>query len=250
VAGGTAAMSIGAVLVLLFPFEDRTAKEVVDPTKVGPDRFLMLKETRLEGRESAQSLRVEGSTNLVDDAVLSLAISSSPGHELQRYEAKVQGEGFVLEESVKGSFSPGSYVVTATFLLEEQPRLVQERLHFQPRRLSSSLPLLVESGFGQDALARSEFRALFDAVNRAPREPEALDRLDRRASELDGRIWLSKEKAALHKLRLAIEEARRPRFRREEFERLLLDSGLAIFEAAPPCQAAARPTEPLPLSTH
>lgn len=130
---------------------------------------------------------------------------------------------FALKRPGQGRVLPGSYEVVATFLLEEQTAAIQKSLHYQPRRLTARRPLDLPVVSGSAAVL-ARFRTLFGQVNAQPRDRAELARLDREALALSRELWIADQKIALKKLRLAIEEAGRPRFERKSFERLLIEA--------------------------
>ena len=136
----------------------------------------------------------------------------------------VRGGAFSLELPAKGEISQGQYVVLVRFALEAQSQAVREALGYNPPSLGARRPLSIPVQLVATATAKTDLREIFDALVRMPREAAVLDDLDRRARALEERLWLSQQRAAIAKLRLAIEEARRPQVRQTDFERLILEA--------------------------
>ncbi len=228
VAGGTVVVALSIVFAVLLPVEQKD----VDPSKVGPDRFLTVEEARIEALGDEVQLYVTGKTNLVDGAVLRIEVRTRSGLSLQVYSAQAKGGRFSLSELATGGLAGREFQLAASFALEQQPEAVQKALHYQPRALATTAPLLVHQGVDASFTATDEFKALFDAVNKAPRDPFELDRLDQQAVALSGRLWIAKEKAALEKLRLAIVGTRRLQ---DAVCATFLDSSVAIPGHTPTC---------------
>ncbi len=213
---GLATIALAAVVLLPDP------DPVDDPTRRGPTRHLDLTEARIDERPGA-TLIVRGRTNLVRGTRLEIAVLSGR-NELVRLQAESDGEGFVLEAPAEGAIANGDYEVAATFRLEEQPDAVRGELGYQPAKLSARRRLALPLRLAKAGAVREQVRELFVAVNREPRDPTVIDDLDRRARELADRLWLGEEKTALLRLRQALQEARRPELRRQEFDRLILEA--------------------------
>ncbi len=220
----------GLAVVMLLPSGPveplRAEEQTSDLTKFGPDRTLSL--TACSWTPSPQGkggeLEVAGTTNFPTGSRIRIDIRSR-GRSLETHEARSDGGRFELKVLGKGHVLAGFYNVVATFALEEQSREIQESLHFQPRRLVARRPLeLPTTVTGPEGAIQTRLRTLFGAVNAQPRDRLALARLDQEAMALGKELWIANQKIALKKLRLAIEEAGRPKFRRQSFERLLIEA--------------------------
>lgn len=192
-----------------------------DPTRKGPLRTLSIEASQVtdEGH-----LVVKGTTNFPDSVKLRLRVMAE-GREVASFEVPVSEGRFLLDTQGRGEVLAGKYRVSLGFRIEEQTQAMREELGYQPASLMASAPLSLPVRLVAQAGSRDELKSLIQAVNLEPRDPVALDGLDRRARVLGDRLWIAKEKVAVQKLRLAIEEARRPgQLRRRDFDRLLLEA--------------------------
>lgn len=192
------------------------------PAKV--ERSLELTEARISEMPKGLCLLVEGRTDLPDGCALHVAVLAD-SREVATFAGTTARGRFALEQVAAGQVVEGSYSVRVTFLLEAQSEALRKALGYQPARLEARRPLLLPPRLVAASEATGELRQLFEALNQGPpRDKAALDDIDRRAIEMSRRLWIAEQKAALHKLRLAVEEARRPELRRRDFERLLLEA--------------------------
>lgn len=205
--------------LLLLPADETTA----DPTRRGPARFLRLTEARIHERPTGTVLVVRGETNLVAGSQLGVAVVSRR-QEILRLTTASNGRSFALEAHAAGTIVEGTYEVVATFRLNDQPEAVRVELTYQPATLTDRRALSLPLQLARAADTKAQVRELFDAVNQQPRDPAAIDALDQRARDLANQVWIGGHKTALAKLRLALEEARRPEPRRREFDKLVLEA--------------------------
>jgi hypothetical protein len=168
-------------------------------------------------------LHVTVITNLVDGAVLSVAVVGAGG-ELLSVEAVARQGRFAIDIPAVGEVVRGEYSVVVRFAIEAQPAAIRDALGYEPRSLMARSPLTLPLQVAAAATTKDEMRALVDALNQLPRDKAVLDDLDRRAVALGERLWIADQRAAIGKFRLALEEARRPQVRRREFDRLLLEA--------------------------
>lgn len=217
---GAGLAAVALIVVVLGPADDEIAN---DPSRKGPLRYLRITEARVLEGEAGPQLRLEAETNLVAGSRVSVSVLAR-GARVVSVVAESDGEHVRMQTPAAGSVVEGTYEALVEFRLDEQSEAVRVALAHQPTHLSDrrrlELPLRVVAA----ADARGEVQALFDDVNRAPRDSASLDALDRRAQELLARLWIAEQKAAIHKLRLAVEEARRVEFKRRDFDRLLLEA--------------------------
>lgn len=222
-AGLAAALSaLALMIVVLLPGEDDGA---IDPSRRGPARFLRLQEARVQQGPQGAVLVVRGETNLVAGAELTLTVLARDA-EVLSLTARSDGEAFKIEAPAAGEVLGGAYEVLARFSLGEQDERVRSELNYQPSALVARRALELPLRAGASSPAHDQFRALFQEVNRVPRDEAVLDELDRRARALSERVWIGGHKAALVRVRQAIEEARRPAPRRAELDRLLVEAHL------------------------
>ncbi|MBX3467744.1 MAG: hypothetical protein KF878_12740 [Planctomycetes bacterium] len=217
-AAGGAALAL-SVAVLLPSHDD----ERRDPTRRGPARHLRLTDARVIESPSGARLRVRAETNLVPGAVVAVLVLAG-AEEVVRLEGVSDGAQVAVDAQASGAVVAGAYQVLARFRLEEQPAAVREALSYQPAHLSDRSALELPLRLSQGREAQEELRALVDALNRRPGDAAVLDEVDRRAEALLAGQWISGQRPALQRLRLAVEVARRPDFRRDDFDRLLLEA--------------------------
>lgn len=216
-----------AVATLVLLPEDPAPETVTkrDPTRRGPRRTLTIEEATVRATGDARVLHVSGTTNLVSGARLAVVVKAE-GASVAHLDAVVADGRYVAEESATGRIVAGDYSVEVVFRLESQREETREALFYQPRSLRAEARLLLPSHVvAPAARAQDELRVLLEAVNRTGRSDEAeLVELDARALALSERLWIATHKAAIRKLRLAIEERRKPASSRRDFERLLLEA--------------------------
>lgn len=217
---GAPFVAVAAGLALIVPVLGPTTDEAV--RREAPPRTLAIDEARVADEGGAQRLIVRGTTDLVDGSQLAVAILAA-GHEVERSSAVARGGRFTLDLPARGAVVEGRFAAQVTFRLEEQPAAVRDALAHRPALLRAQAPLILPPLLARAGDLRAELRALFEALNQCPRDPAALDGIDSRARQLEDRLWIAEQKAALRSLRLAVEEARRPEVRRPVFERLLLE---------------------------
>lgn len=169
-------------------------------------------------------LSVSGTTNLIDQTTLAITVGD-PGAE-ERFVAVVSNGAYSVRSPLLLPQS-GTYRVAVDFALERQVAAVQAELNFQPRRLQATSQLQVPpaaASWQTQEEHRRELSDLFAQLNQLPDEPETLCALDNRALELSRQLRLGDQALALRRLRQALEEAQRPNFSRDKFERLLLEA--------------------------
>jgi len=189
----------------------------VDPTKRGPTRWLRVESSAVKGR----SLHVSGTTNLVEGATVKVTLG--PHGRLFSATAPVIQGAWRIEEEVS-AIDSGTYSLQVQFRLEAQSPRIQEALAFQPRELITQGKLVVAADTVSPIPPEitASFLELFAAVNRAPRDPETLDALDKRLLAFSASAGLTRYREASRSLRFAIEVARKKEFSRDEFEQHLL----------------------------
>lgn len=212
------AVSLGTVVLTLV-----TADEEHDPSRRGPERYLRVDQARLAGKPA--TLTVNGKTNLVDGALLSVTVRTQ-SLDAARFTVRVDRGEFSLVAPSAGEVGDAPYEVLVGFRQEEQPETVSVALHYQPPWLQAAAPLVVSTPLALTGTLRSELRRLFDDVNCLPADSATHEALDGRCLALHRQVWLGKEKLALEQLRLAISEATRADFDRSAFERHLLRAHL------------------------
>lgn len=222
VALGAGLLGVGSLAVFLLLPTSEPPEALGDPTRFGPVRTLVVTTARIERASAGLALHVRGETNLIDGSILAVLIEAR-GQPIQSFEATVEGGSLVLRVAGSGEVLAGDYSVRVRFQLENQTKTVQKALHYQPRRLESVKPLVLPE-LPPGHASRGRFKSLFDLVNRAPRDAKKLADLDRLALELGRSLWIAEQRVAIRKLRLAIEVARRKKFERQEFDRLLLEA--------------------------
>lgn len=216
--GGVVAAGLTLSSLLLLPAAEDPPR---DPSRRGPERTLAIQRAEID---ASGRLQVSGSTSLPDGATLAVLLLAD-GRQLASYRASALGGGFSLQLQGAGEVLPGRYRAIVEFRIEDQSPAVARALSYQPAHLSADSPLTLPVQLLTRDGPKLELESLIMAVNLEPRDPPTLDALDTRARALSDRLWIAKEKAAIHKLRLAIEEARRPgQLRRSDFERLLLEA--------------------------
>jgi len=217
-----AALGVGALPRLLLEEEPGNSS----PAPRVPERRLALTVARVVADPKGLALEAEGETDLSDGSVLALSVRAGE-RELARFPATVVGGRYRVVAQAAGEVVEGSYTLCARFELSTQDEAVRRALGYRPERLEARRSLLLPIQVAAAGSTRAELRALFEALNQGPpREPAVLDEIDRRAAAMAQRLWIAEQKAALHKLRLVVEEARRPELRRRDFDRLLLEAYL------------------------
>jgi len=168
-------------------------------------------------------LKVSGRTDLVDGALLEVAVLGG-GTDLLVTRTSVRAGSFEVDTPATGDTTTGTYTVVARFAIEAQAPSVRDALSYEHRSLSAHAPLFLPPSATTAAVIKDELRSLIDSANQLPRDPSMIDELDRRAVALGRRLWLAEERVAVMKLRQALEEARRPEVRRAELDRLLVEA--------------------------
>jgi hypothetical protein len=217
--GAVGLAGLALAILTLTSEDDRPA----DPTRRGPQRYVRISHARIEDRAAGLTLVVRGETNLVAGTRFDVAVLAKQ-EELLRLAATSDGGAFAVDASAAGAVVEGTYEASVTFRLNDQSEAVRLALDYQPDALTDRRPLTLPLRLARTIDAKDQLRDLFDAVNKQPRDPATIEALDRRAQELADRLWIGQEKTALLRLRLALEESRRPDLRRNEFDRLLIEA--------------------------
>lgn len=191
-----------------------------DPSRKGPERWVQLERAEVVAGE----LSVSGRTNLLDGSRLQIEI----GDQLFVMACEASGLSWSARSDV-AVVETGRYPIVVRFRLEEQTESVQKALHFQPRTLEARGTLEVARSWPPAGSSKrlQEFRELFDAVNRAPRDQVEIERLDVELSRFARGAGVGGQRKAARSLRLALEVLRKREFEREEFESHVLRAHVA-----------------------
>ena len=173
-----------------------------DLSRRGPTRFLRLESASLSPEGI---LEVQGQTNLPAGSALRVRVRSAGMQLVEFADRLASSPRLRLRHQGVGFVGAGGYTVSVSFQLADQPQELREALHYQPALLADEIALRVLEPTGVSPAA--ELRKLVADVNRLLDDKAQLPALEQRAKQLDARLWLGAEQAALTKLRLALEEA-------------------------------------------
>tara|TARA_R110002072_G_scaffold15503_1_gene62059 strand:- start:359 stop:1021 length:663 start_codon:yes stop_codon:yes gene_type:complete len=215
-------LAAAGVLAALFAWWlYRSQKPEADPSQRGPKRWVQVDRVELVEGE----LSLSGRTNLIDGAKLRIEV----GDRLFVMTCQTSQLGWAARSAVM-AVERGRYPVLVRFRLEDQTAAVKEALHFQPRMLEARGTLEVAQTWPSEkagAKRDERLRRLFEAVNRAPRVPEEIDRLDAELARFAEGAGVGRKREAARSLRFALEVLRRRSFEREEFEGHVLKAHVA-----------------------
>lgn len=176
-----------------------------DPTAFGPQRFLELRSARIErGQDGGLCFVSQGVTNLPDGARIQIDVHAT---ESVFADVAVCSSGqFSLDRRESSRIvSKGHYVVIALFVLEDQDESLRKRLHYQPGRMESRLPLEIDSGNETPSL-RADWSSLIARANSAT-DVATVARVASDVAGFERRLWISRLRPATQQLRRALEAA-------------------------------------------
>ena len=178
-----------------------------DPTRTGPVRTLVLGAFRVESLAGGGSrLLGEAATNLPDGARVVVELRTT--EILVALETAVSVGRFEVATTAPGAVTNGTYEIAASFRLEDQPPALREALHFQPRRLDATGPLVVNGASDPGRELRPRLLALIADAN-AAEDAAGVARAAPRAAALERELWLSTLLPSVRRLRRALDQALR-----------------------------------------